>query len=99
MGYNLHFAPDEGHPQSFAAYDAERGLPPDPDGDYYDNPAYLHNRVYDGQPQAIIDALRIIVNYTYFTVPAKHRIDEMDEVLHQAAQLIAFDHPECRPKT
>lgn len=50
-------------------------------------------RVYAGEPQAVGDALRVMVNFTFFRVPAMHRLDDTDAIPEAAAQLIYSAHP------
>lgn len=91
---NLHFAADETYPQSFEDYDANRGIEVDENGEVQAGceDLTLLSRVYSRDPEAIIDALRIISNFTFFNVPAMYRLDEMETILHNAAQLI---HSAC----
>lgn len=75
---------DNDAPQSFADYDLQF-LGIDHEDDDADFDATLAAKAYEGDVDAIVDALRVIINYTHFNVPAKHRLDETDGVLSSAA--------------
>ena len=53
-----------------------------------DIPCELYARALDKEPEAVVECLQIIENYTYFHVPAMHRLDETLDILSIARQLL-----------
>jgi hypothetical protein len=93
---NPHFAASESEPQSFQGYDLARGLDTRDDDDFDWDANYgktLSGRIAAGEPQAIVDGLRIMANFTFFNVPAMHRLDDIESLLEAAAQSVAASNP------
>ena len=51
-------------------------------------PDDLYDRILNHEREAVIEGLQIIENYTYFHVPAMHRLDETLDILSIARQLL-----------